>query len=80
MDRGLRAQLSPNEESTLRRISGSPLDQQQLRPGDLGQLTALNLIELRMGAWHLTPLGEQRVNALPSALPPNGTAPAARRA
>ena len=61
MDRGLRAQLSPNEEATLQRIASAGVSQDTLRPPDVTQLMALQLIEVRDGAWHLTAIGLQRL-------------------
>ena len=56
MDRGLRAQLSPNEIATLKRIT-SGYDQDNLRGPDVAQLVVLRLIEGRNGVWHLTKMG-----------------------
>lgn len=61
MDRGLRAHLSPNEESTLLRISHAGLVHDQLRSADVAQLVALGLIELREGMWCLTEMGSRRL-------------------
>ena len=59
MDRGLRAQLSPNEETALRKIAaGSDVGRIQL--AYLEQLAALQLIEARDGKWQLTEFGEAR--------------------
>ena len=68
-DRGLRAQLSPNEEATLRRIAEAEDSQQQLRAADIGHLVALRLIERRDGAWQLTPSGRLRTNGPDRPLP-----------
>ncbi len=60
MDRGLRAQLSPNERATLKRImSGSPQD--DLRGPDVAQLVALQLVEGHNGGWRLTEVGRRRM-------------------
>jgi hypothetical protein len=64
MDRGLRAQLSPNEESTFRRIARAGLPQAQSRPEDTAQLAALQLIEIRDGTWYLTALGSERLETV----------------
>jgi hypothetical protein len=61
MNRGLRAQLSPNEESTLWRIARATPAQEQLRPTDVAQLVALQLVEIRNGVWCLTEMGSQRL-------------------
>ena len=61
MDRGLRAQLSPNEEATLRQLSLSGLDEKRLRPSNVEHLVALRLIDRRDGAWRLTDIGILRL-------------------
>ena len=58
MDRGLRAQLSPNEENALRKIAVGVTD--QILAVHLGRLAALQLIEERDGTWKLTAMGEER--------------------
>jgi len=60
MDRGLRAQLSPNEENALRKIGAGSADQAQILVDHLLQLVALQLIEKREGSWKLTATGEMR--------------------
>ena len=62
MDRGLRSQLSPNEEITLRLLSIAGHDQDLLRLADLMQLRALRLTELHDGVWTLTEMGLQRLS------------------
>lgn len=64
MDRGLRAQLSPKEQATLRQISIAESQQDDLRPEDLQQLVLLKLIEREDGLWRLTEVGAQRVSTL----------------
>jgi len=60
MTRGLRAQLSPNEENALRKIaSGS--DGQGILLSHLTRLAALWLIESRNGKWELTDFGRTRI-------------------
>ena len=60
MDRGLRAQLSPREETALRKIAGgAAVDQIQL--AHLKQLVALQLVEERDGRWGLTAMGRTRI-------------------
>jgi len=61
MDRGLRAQLSPNEANALRKIAAGAIDQDQILAGHIVQLVALNLIEVRDGSWKLTAMGETRM-------------------
>ncbi len=58
MDRGLRAQLSPNEENALRKIAAGVTD--QIPAVHLVQLVSLQLIEARDGTWKLTAIGEAR--------------------
>jgi hypothetical protein len=64
MDRGLRAQLSPNDESTLLQLSLSALDQDSLRASNLEYLVALRLVEARDGVLRLTPMGVESVEHL----------------
>ena len=59
MDRGLRAQLSPNEENALRKIAVGVTD--QILAIHLVQLVALQLIEARNGTWRLTEMGRARM-------------------
>jgi hypothetical protein len=63
MVRGLRSQLSPKEESTLRLLAIAGHAQETLRPADLAHLRAVGLVELRDGVWLLTDLGTQRLSA-----------------
>jgi hypothetical protein len=63
-ERGLRAQLSPNDESTLLQLSLSVLDQDSLRASNLEHLIALRLVEARDGVLRLTPMGVLRVKNL----------------
>jgi len=60
MDRGLRAQLSPNEETTLRKIAAGMTNLDAIQMRHLVQLLALQLIEIRDGNWHLTAMGKVR--------------------
>lgn len=64
MDRGLRAPLSPNEESTLRQIADKALSQDHLRPADLQRLRVLQLIDICDGLWRLTTMGLLRLGTL----------------
>lgn len=63
MTQGLLAQLSPNEEVTLRRIAfavgGERLPNKHVR-----HLERLNLIERFSASWRLTALGRQRYESL----------------
>ena len=47
MDRGLRAQLSPNEETSLRKIAAGSTYYDRIQMARLEQLVALELIEAR---------------------------------
>lgn len=60
MDRGLRAQLSPNEENTLRRIAMGLSHKDELNAQHVAHLAALQLIERPDGVWRLTALGRAR--------------------
>ena len=60
MDRGLRAQLSPNEETALRKIAAGTVNHDQIQLAHLAQLAALELIEKRHGKWRLTEMGGAR--------------------
>lgn len=59
MDRGLRAQLSPNEEATLTQVMRGDA-QGDLRSQDIKYLAALRLIELADGKWRLSLMGATR--------------------
>jgi len=61
MERGLNAQLSPNEETTLHRLRGDSAGQAALRPPDIRRLLALGLIEYDGEVFVLTKLGMQRL-------------------
>ena len=63
--RGLPAPLSSNEEVTLRRVAMGPTAQNKLAAAHLKRLEQLKLIEAGRGGYRLTPLGQQRYNALP---------------
>lgn len=61
MDCGLRAQLSANEETALRKIAAGWTDHDLIRLALLAQLAALQLIEARNGKWRLTVMGHARI-------------------
>ena len=61
MDRGLRAQLSPNEIATLRQIAIYAAGHSDLRLADIQQLHVLLLIEMRDGSWRATKMGLRRL-------------------
>jgi hypothetical protein len=60
LDRGLRAQLSPNEMTTLTRIASGER-QDNLRARDLTLLYSLGLIESHDSVWCLTEIGRLRM-------------------
>jgi hypothetical protein len=63
MTRGLLAPLSPHEEIALRRVAyGSPVIDVHVA----GVLCRLGLIERTATGFRLTPLGQQRYDALPT--------------
>ena len=66
MARGLLVPLSPNEETTLRRITYGLVAPGDLNKRDVERLTSLALIMARGNSIALTPLGEQRVAQLPN--------------
>jgi hypothetical protein len=56
-----RAHLSPNEETTLRRIATDTLEPSDVREADAKRLTALGLVETADGLLIATERGLQRV-------------------
>ena len=60
--RGMLVPLSPNEESTLRRISFGT--EGELDAGHVRRLRQLELIEWKGWTWRLTTVGLARCNAL----------------
>lgn len=60
MDRGLRAQLSPNEDTALRKVAAGS-DGDGIPLALLKQLSALGLIQSRDGRWELTDFGRIRM-------------------
>jgi hypothetical protein len=64
MDRGLRAPLSPYEESTLRQIADTSLSHDHLRLVDLERLYVLKLIEICDSVWRVTAMGSHRLETL----------------
>jgi hypothetical protein len=65
MDRGLKAPLSPHEESTLRRVALGISKAELLPARDVAHLIRLCLIDEKDGRLSLTALGRQRYQALP---------------
>jgi hypothetical protein len=61
LERGLLAQLSPNEEVTLRRIAHEMVGTSDLNQRDVDHLTALELVCVRCKSFALTGLGLRRV-------------------
>ena len=58
MDRGLRTQRSPKEETELQKVAAGSVEQDQIQ---LAHLAALQLIEMRDGKWQLTAIGHARM-------------------
>jgi len=61
MDRGLKAALSPNEETTLRRIGHGTAKPSELIARDIEHLSRLALIDRHGEQLILTDLGRQRL-------------------
>ncbi|GEP54636.1 hypothetical protein [Reyranella soli] len=66
MERGLLAQLSPHERTTLRRIANGDVLSGALNRRHVTQLLSLALIEEKASAYFLTVLGQQRIERLES--------------
>ena len=72
VERGLRAPLSPNEQTALRRVANGISKPKHLRSTSLQRLKMLALVEEHEGRVRLTALGTQRclaetpVDAMPS--------------
>ena len=60
VERGLRAPLSPNEQTALRRVANGISKPKHLRSTSLQRLKMLALVEEHEGRVRLTALGEQR--------------------
>ena len=58
---GFRAQLSPNEQTTLQRIAPGTLKPGEVREADVDRLMALGLVEMKDGLLVLTGRGLERV-------------------
>ena len=65
MDRGLKAPLSPHEESTLRRVALGISKAELLPARDVAHLISLRLVDEKDGRLSLTGLGRQRYEGLP---------------
>jgi hypothetical protein len=65
MERGLLASLSPNEETTLRRVALGISTAKDLPARDVAYLVRLSLVEDKDGSLTLTDLGRRRYRALP---------------
>ena len=72
MEEGLLVPLSPNEETTLRRITYGLVAPSDLNKRDVERLTSLGLIMALGNSFALTPLGEQRVAQLTNSPLVNG--------
>ena len=64
MERGLLAQLSPHERTTLRRVANGDVRSGALNPFHVTQLLSLALIEEKASVYYLTVLGQQRIDQL----------------
>lgn len=60
MERGLLAPLSPNEQTTLRRVASGISKPKHLRPASVARLKRLALVEESDGRIRLTALGQAR--------------------
>ena len=67
-ERGLRAPLSPNEQTALLRIANGMIRPRDLKASDVSHLAALGLVRERDNTLELTHLGRKRVEALPSSV------------
>jgi hypothetical protein len=65
MERGLLAQLSPNEQTALRRVANGISKPKHLRATSIARLKLLALVEEREGRIQLTPLGTRRCGVDP---------------
>ncbi|MFI5029280.1 MAG: hypothetical protein ACHQPH_01115 [Reyranellales bacterium] len=65
MERGLLAQLSPNEQTALRRVANGISKPKHLRATSVARLKLLALVEERKGRIRLTPLGTRRCGVDP---------------
>jgi hypothetical protein len=66
MERGLLAQLSPHERTTLRYIANGDDRPGTLDPSHVTHLLSLALIEQKASVYCLTVLGRQRIERLES--------------
>jgi hypothetical protein len=69
MARGTLAPLSPNEETTLRRVALGVTDGATLSKRDVARLRTLGLIQDKPGGLALTSVGRERYLALPRNIP-----------
>jgi hypothetical protein len=60
MTRALRAQLSPREEATLRKIAQGIARQNEIRAEEVSRLQNFGFVEMDEAGPRLTPLGAQR--------------------
>jgi hypothetical protein len=60
MERGLLAPLSPNEQTTLRRVANGISKPKHLRTASIARLKLLALVEEHDGRIRLTSLGSRR--------------------
>ena len=69
MERGLLVELSPNEQSALRRIAQGVMLTADMEPRYLARLKQLALIEVAGTDFKLTDLGRRRLALCGTALP-----------
>jgi hypothetical protein len=79
MERGLKAPLSPHEESTLRRIALGISKAKLFVRRDVAHLVRLGLVDETAGKLRLTDSGRERYQGLPNSVSPSDEADAAPR-
>jgi hypothetical protein len=79
MDRGLKAPLSPHEESTLRRIALGISEAKLFVQRDVAYLVRLGLVDETAGQLRLTDSDRERYQGLPNGASPSDEADAALR-
>jgi hypothetical protein len=79
MERGLKAPLSPHEESTLRRIALGIAEANLFAQRDVAYLVRLGLVDETAGQLRLTDSDRERYQGLPNGASPSDEADAALR-
>jgi hypothetical protein len=79
MERGLKAPLSPHEESTFRRIALGISEAKLFVQRDVAYLVRLGLVDETAGKLRLTDSGRERYQGLPDGASPSDEADAALR-